>query len=316
MAQNINATIDTKIDELLGKSPKNQNVKNILILSGGGIKGIAHIGVLKAFENNNLLKPITTIVGASIGGIIAILHTIGYTPDEMFNFITLLNVAKLKNFQPTTFLNKYGLDDGKKLDLVLSKLLEAKQINPSITFKELYEKTKIHIILSTVCLNNKQVYYLSHRHTPNLSILLACRMTSCVPLYYTPIKYKNKLFIDGACIDNYPIQLFEDRINECIGVYLTENQCESKEIANMEDFLFNLIHCLQESMTCNAVKGYEKQTIMIYLPSGSAMDFDIDQTKKQEFFDRGFSAGSQYVRSQFVHTSTPNPNPNYNKKLK
>lgn len=295
MTQNINAIIDNKINELIGQKTQNNN-KTILILSGGGIKGIAHIGVLKSFQNNGILKHITTVAGASIGGIIAILHAIGYTPDEMFNFITLLNVSKLKNFKPTKFFTRYGLDDGKKLDIVLTKLLEAKHINPSTTFKQLYEKTKIHTILTTVCLNNKQVHYLSHIHTPDLPILLACRMTSCVPLYYTPIKHNNKLFIDGACIDNYPIHLFENCINDVIGVYLTENQ-EFKQITNIEDFLFNLIHSLQEGMNCNATKGFEKQTITIYLPSSSAMDFDINLAKKQDFFNIGIKAGNQYISS-------------------
>ena len=48
----------------------------------------------------------------------------------------------------------------------------------------------------------------------------AIRITTSVPLYFQPVKYNNKTFIDGGCMDNYPINLFTDRLQEVIGVYL------------------------------------------------------------------------------------------------
>ena len=54
-----------------------------LVLSGGGAKGIAHIGLLKALEENNI--PIDYIAGTSMGAIVGALYAMGYTPDEMWN---------------------------------------------------------------------------------------------------------------------------------------------------------------------------------------------------------------------------------------
>ena len=56
-----------------------------LVLSGGGAKGIAHIGAIKALEDNNI--PIDYITGTSMGAIVGALYAIGYTPDEMMAFI-------------------------------------------------------------------------------------------------------------------------------------------------------------------------------------------------------------------------------------
>lgn len=57
-----------------------------LVMSGGGAKGAAHIGVIKALEENDI--PIDYITGTSIGAIIGSLYAIGYTPDEMLELIT------------------------------------------------------------------------------------------------------------------------------------------------------------------------------------------------------------------------------------
>ena len=56
-----------------------------LVLSGGGAKGIAHIGLIKALEENNI--PIDYVAGTSMGAIVAAFYAMGYTPDEMLRLI-------------------------------------------------------------------------------------------------------------------------------------------------------------------------------------------------------------------------------------
>ena len=57
-----------------------------LVLSGGGAKGIAHIGAIKALEENNI--PIDYVTGTSMGAIVGALYACGYTPEEMMELIT------------------------------------------------------------------------------------------------------------------------------------------------------------------------------------------------------------------------------------
>ena len=56
-----------------------------LVLSGGGAKGITHIGIIQALEENGI--PIDYITGTSIGAIVGALYAMGYTPEEMFALI-------------------------------------------------------------------------------------------------------------------------------------------------------------------------------------------------------------------------------------
>ena len=52
-----------------------------LVLSGGGAKGLTHIGIIRALEENNI--PIDYITGTSMGAIIGSLYAMGYSPDDM-----------------------------------------------------------------------------------------------------------------------------------------------------------------------------------------------------------------------------------------
>ena len=62
----------------------NKELKLGLVLSGGGAKGFAHIGVLRVLEEENI--PITLISGTSMGNIIGALYSVGYSPDEIEEF--------------------------------------------------------------------------------------------------------------------------------------------------------------------------------------------------------------------------------------
>ena len=299
-SENINNNLDKKIAQIINKYNKTDiapKIKN-LVLSGGGVKGIALVGAMKCLEDNNILQHIKTFVGTSVGGIISCLYCIGYKPDELIKFINLFDLSNLKSLNPSDFIKKFGLDDGTRLMFVLEKMIISKKLSKDITFGELYKITGLKLILATVCLNDKQVHYLSHITHPKLSILLGMRMTSSLPLWFTPVSYHKKLYIDGGCIDNYPIQLFEKELDSTLGVYLADTREYIKDISNTEDFLINLVQCLFEGVTCNSIKGYEKYTVKLQVPKITMMDLTINLSLKKELYDSGYSSVMKYIKTQ------------------
>jgi Predicted esterase of the alpha-beta hydrolase superfamily len=286
--ENIDEFIDIKLNILLNKSLSRG--KTILVLSGGGVKGISFLGALNALEEQNILQNIKIMAGTSIGGLIAGLYLAGYKPIELYRFVELFDAKKLRSLDPSKVLTKFGLDDGTRFNCVLDKMFEAKNIPVNITFKEFFKLTQKKLILTAVCMNDKQVYYLSHLTFPDMPVLLGMRMTSSLPFWFVPVQYNNKLFVDGGCMDNYPIQLFANELDNVIGIYLSENRIFIKNIENVEDFLYNLLQCFFEGVACNSVKGFEKQTIKINLPKVSIMNLDITLETKKELFESGYMA--------------------------
>ena len=149
---NLNETIDNEIKILLNKDDKIIN-KNILVLSGGGVKGMALIGALKALEDLDILKHIKTIASSSVGAIIGLFFIAGYNPEEMFSVLKRVNLGNIKSINPLDLIEKFGMDNGKKLTSVLTLMLKAKKFNENITFKEFYKKTnlKMYNIYANVC---------------------------------------------------------------------------------------------------------------------------------------------------------------------
>jgi NTE family protein len=295
---NINEFIDNKIKNLTKKTHEN-NDKTILVLSGGGVKGISHIGSLKALEENDLLKHIKIIAGTSVGGIIGTLYAAGYTVDELYEFINILDLSKISSYKFDGVFTNFGFDDGDKLLYIIKQMFKAKNISPDITFKEFYELTNIKLILVATCLNDKQGHYLSNTTYPNLSVILGVRMTSSFPIWFTPVCYNDKMFIDGGCVNNYPIDLFINQLENVIGIHLVDGSSFTKKISNIEEFFYNLIGCIQEGITHRLLKGVEKFTInvKINLPSVAENDLNIGPEIKKELFDHGYTAANIYIKN-------------------
>ncbi|MCL2596514.1 MAG: patatin-like phospholipase family protein [Paludibacter sp.] len=202
-----------------------------LVLSGGGAKGIVHIGVIKALEENNI--PIDYVVGTSMGAIVASLYAIGMTPDEMVTLLKsdafhrwskgILN-EKEKYFYFNTDKRPSFLDipfhfDIKSLDSINiqaeipSYLVSSKQMN--LAFLELFSQA------STVAQGNFDKLFVPFRclasdvYTKKSVVLSggnlgdAVRTSMSIPLVYKPIEVDSQLLFDGGLYNNFPVDVME-----------------------------------------------------------------------------------------------------------
>lgn len=300
MNKKIDEKIENEIKDVTFKISDNIKYKNtedktILILSGGAIKGIAHLGALKILNDNNRLKKIDTIAGTSIGGVIGFLYLIGYTPEELFYFVKHFDFSKMKNTNIGAFIKTYGLDNGKKIMNVIEKLMNDRGYDSNITMEELYKKTKKELYLTTVCINDKQTYYLSYKTYPKMRVIKALRMTIALSPWFTPVKYENRIYIDGGFKDNYPINLFKERIGEVIGIYLSDTVKYMEKIENLEDFFINIFECMTDAITNYHIIDRTEYTILVKLENIKIYEMNLNEEKKKEIFDRGCDAVKNYL---------------------
>lgn len=280
------------------KSKNDESYIDTIVMSGGGIKGVAHLGVLKALELKGILDNITTFAGTSVGSLIISLFVVGYSPKDLFDIVKSFDLEKMKNLSFSNILTMYGLDNGKKIEYVIKKLICAKQLSEDITLSELYKITSKSLIITTTCLNSKETVYLSHKTHPHLELHKAIRMSISIPIIFTPVEYNGEYYIDGACIDNYPIHTFKDRIDRVIGVYLGESTEYVDKIDNFESYLLNMINCLMKGVTYNCIAGYEHKTIELNLDDigMNMVKFGISIDIKQKMFNIGFNQAMEYLK--------------------
>lgn len=197
-----------------------------LVLSGGGAKGLAHIGTLKALEENNI--PIDYITGTSMGGIVGAMYAAGYSPEQIEKIALSSNFqdwvgGKYKsdysfyfqknNINASILTAKLSIDTGLRLsfrqnlvnDIPLNFALLELFSQASAISKDNFDNLFVpyRCMVSDV-LSQKSITM------KNGSLAEAVRGTMTVPLVYRPIKLENKYVFDGGLYNNFPADVMKN----------------------------------------------------------------------------------------------------------
>ena len=270
-------------------------IKN-LILTAGGINGMAHIGALKYIEELNLLKNITCYIGVSVGSLISILIIVGYKISEIEQFILDFDFIELKNININLFFSKFGIDNGIKFEKTIKLLIKNKLNKPNITLLELYNLTKINLVIVTCCLNKIKSIYLNYKTHPNLEIFKAVRMSISIPFYFTPVEYNDNLYIDGALLNNIPLEYLDKKSIKETLVFLLEHDIISYKIISIDQYFLGIIQALNVKINLNDIKGYENRIVKILIGNHSCIEFDIKKEHKKKIIEKGYTATYNYFK--------------------
>lgn len=187
-----------------------------LCLSGGGIKGAAHIGAIKALEEQNI--KFDSVAGTSSGSIVATLYACGYNADEIYKlfkkyassikYIDLKNILKIIYgviFKRKLIIN--GLNSGEVIEKI---------VNDACEFKGIYNINQIKKKLLIPCIDSKsgKVYIFNscginyeneqEKYISDISIGKAVRASSSYPIVFSPCEINGKELLDGGIKENMP----------------------------------------------------------------------------------------------------------------
>ncbi|AMJ68139.1 patatin-like phospholipase family protein [Hymenobacter sp. PAMC 26628] len=157
-----------------------------LALSGGGARGIAHLGVLAALDELGL--PVGRLAGVSSGGIAGAFYAAGFPPREILRLLLGTNVARLTR----PVFSRLGL-----LGLDAVEALMASHLGPHVQFEELRLPLTL---VATDLMAGESVYFSAG---PLLPALLA---SSAVPIVYRAVEYQGRQLVDGGLLNNLPVE--------------------------------------------------------------------------------------------------------------
>ena len=212
-----------------------------LVLSGGGARGLAHVGAIKALEDNNI--PIDYISGTSVGAIVGALYASGYTVEQM------MHLFLSEDFQRWL---------SGKVDNTASLFYKAEDNSPSLISFSFDTKNKFRFQLPTSIINPIQMDYafmeifagasaVSNNNFDSLLVPFLCitsditdnkasirrngnlgqavRASMTFPLVFAPITLDGKIMFDGGMYNNFPAQEMHDIYNPdiIIGVKISAN---------------------------------------------------------------------------------------------
>lgn len=160
-----------------------------LVLSGGGARGLAHIGIMKVLLQNNI--EFSCISGCSMGGLLGTLFAIGYSIDEIETIVrkytSIRELINLVDRSP----RRRGLIVGHRLRSLLSKF---------IGDEKRFCDTKIPLVLNAVDLISSEEVVLDDGN-----LLDAVMATTAVPGFFAPVKIGKMQLIDGGMLNNLPV---------------------------------------------------------------------------------------------------------------
>jgi NTE family protein len=247
-----------------------------LALSGGGARGISHLGVLKALDELGI--NIHCLSGTSAGAIVGCLYSYGYKPDEILDIV--IGTKLFRSMRPawtwTGLLSLQGLSN------ILIKFL------PENNFSSL----KIPVtIAATEIKKGRSAYFTEGELIP--ALLASC----CVPAVFNPIEYNGGLYVDGGLMDNLPAKCIRDKCDFLIGSHCNYISNEF----DIRNFRSVIERSLLIAINGNTTISKGLCDILIEPPDiGSHSGFDLGKAK--HLFDLGY----HFVKDNFSHEDFEN----------
>lgn len=280
-------------------------MKVALCLAGGGIKGAAHVGALKAFEEQNI--EFQYISGTSSGSIVTAIYAVGYSADEIYelfkkyaksiHYIDFWAIADiLKRLFTTGKFIVEGLNSGRVIEKIVDEACELKKIYN-------INQIKKQILIPSVDLDNGIVYFFSSIgknrsfsnsfiYVDDISVGKAVRASCSYPGVFCPCKYKGRKLVDGGIRENIPWREWKNNGVDkviCIGFEIEKVRKKEK---NMIDIISGSLELLSYELSNYELEGVD------YLLKIKTKEVSLLDTKQMDYlYQEGYRQTKSFLKN-------------------
>lgn len=252
---------------------KDKPYKIGIALSGGGIKGLCHAGVLKALDEKNIKPDI--ISGVSAGAIVGALYADGYTPDEIKELFEDISFRQMTKFR----IPEGGLFRIDAFEDFMSQHLRAK------SFEEL--KIPLRIVATDLDKGRSVTFTKGNLIDP---IIASCS----VPILIIPKEINGVRYVDGGVLKNFPVSTISDECEKVIGINASPMVADDYKLTLM-NVASRTYHFMFKA---NILFDKELCDLLIEpVDMGNYDTFDID--KSREIFELGYLSAKQILDSEY-----------------
>lgn len=270
-------------------------IKN-LVFSGGGMKGVAYVGCLKALEKFSVISGLENIAGSSIGALIATLIALKYNYLELKDLIMSLNYDEIQDIQISKILTGFGLDSGNNIERLVRELVKYKTGKYNYTLGELLENYGINLVIVATCLEDEEAIYFSGKTHPTVPIFKAVRMSISIPIFFTAQSYEGKTYVDGGLLDNFPIALFEPE--HTLGIQLISAK-SGGDVNSIDQFVHKIWSCVYNRMKKLSLNVIIKKYKVLVLDTQNVhtFNFNISIEEKKLLINEGYTQTYRYLKN-------------------
>jgi NTE family protein len=242
-----------------------------LALSGGGMKGIAHIGAIKALEENNISP--THISGSSVGAIVGAFYASGYPLEEIVAFF-----KEVPLFYPTRYaFGKPGIIDPANFYEDFIKYF------PEDNFNALQKK----LFISTVDMLNGSMKVFNEGE-----LIRPILASSAFPGLCSPVFVNGSLYADGGILDNFPVAPLMAHCDQIIGVYVSP--LDEIKAENLKYAIDVLQRAIRINFSNASSQKFSQCDLLIYPPLSKFGMFDKNHI--DEIFNIGYQTALKKIK--------------------
>ncbi|WP_046756223.1 patatin-like phospholipase family protein [Kordia jejudonensis] len=254
-----------------------------LALSGGGSKGVAHIGAIKALEEHGIVA--THIAGSSAGAIVGGLYAYGYSWETMLRFFKSVKVLNFTKFA----LGKPGFLDAEKY------YSEFKTYFRKDSFDGLEKELTI---TATDILNGRlKIFNEGELIKPILA-------SAAFPGIFTPVQVGNNYYIDGGVMDNFPVEYLRETCDIVIGIHVS-----GYDVLEIKDLKSTYGVVERAFMLKSVQEDYAKLKYcdIAIVPKALNKYRTFDRTHVDEIFNIGYAVATEVLeKSELVQAKFQN----------
>lgn len=242
-----------------------------IVLSGGAVRGFAHLGVIKALHEADISPDI--ISGVSAGSIVGAFYADGYEPEEVLEIFEAYSFYKLVRF----LFRATGFFDTRGLRKLLKSNLRARN----------FEDLEKPLFIAATNLISGEVEYFNKG-----SIVDKVIASSCIPVIFKPQRINNIPYVDGGLLNNLPLAPIKDKCKKLIGINVSplEKNPKINGISNVA------MRSIQISIANTIL--HKESLFDIYIEPESLSDYGYFNVKKgKEIFDIGYNAAVQVLKN-------------------
>lgn len=283
-------------------------MKKALCFSGGGIKAFAHIGALKALEENNV--KFDMVAGTSSGSIIAVLYALGYSSDEMYKtlkkylkkvrYIDIKNIFKIVGgllFTGRIIVD--GLNSGSFLTKAMKDVCKENNVYKM-------NDLKIPIAIPAVNLENGEVIIFSSkeirqnisdeiRYVVDAPIDIAVRSSCSFPVVFSPCMYGKEQLIDGGVRENVAWrELKEMGADKVLGINFASKSKKGDCCKNLIDIAVRSISLMEHELSNYELDGIDELITITTKKIGLLDTSDIEY-----LYNKGYEITKKYIDDKY-----------------
>jgi NTE family protein len=255
-----------------------------MVLSGGGVRGVAHIGAIKALEEHGIMP--THISGTSAGAIVGALYAYGYDWKDILDFFKKLQIFDIKKFA----INKPGfLDTEKFYPFFKTYLIDD-------DFRSL--KKKLNVTATNILNGKLEVFSKGELIRPILA-------SAAFPGIFAPVKIRDSYFVDGGALNNFPVEQLKSKCDFIIGIYV--NGFDAISIRDLK-YSYNV---LERTFKLKSIKEdlakFTDCDLVIY-PKTVSKYSTFDKKNIDAIFDLGYNVAKEVLKNSNITNKIPNKN--------